>query len=48
VTIPVELSDVVTLVRREVADLQAELPRNGLVAWTAGNVSARVRGPTCL
>jgi L-ribulose-5-phosphate 4-epimerase len=27
--------------RREVCDLHAELPRNGLVAWTSGNVSAR-------
>ncbi len=30
--------------RREVADLHAELPRNELVVWTAGNVSARVPG----
>ena len=43
-TIPVEVADLVQLVRREVADLHAELPRNGLVAWTAGNVSARVSG----
>ena len=43
-TIPVEAEDLVRLVRREVAELHAELPRNGLVAWTAGNVSARVRG----
>jgi L-ribulose-5-phosphate 4-epimerase len=28
--------------RREVCDLHAELPRNGLVAWTSGNLSARV------
>jgi L-ribulose-5-phosphate 4-epimerase len=28
--------------RREVADLHGELTRHGLVAWTAGNVSARV------
>jgi L-ribulose-5-phosphate 4-epimerase len=28
--------------RREVCALHAELPRNGLVAWTSGNVSARV------
>jgi L-ribulose-5-phosphate 4-epimerase len=28
--------------RREVCALNAELPRNGLVAWTSGNVSARV------
>ena len=43
-TIPVEAAAAVALVRREVADLHAELPRNGLVAWTAGNVSARVPG----
>ena len=30
--------------RAEVAALHAELPRNGLVVWTAGNVSARVPG----
>jgi L-ribulose-5-phosphate 4-epimerase len=31
-------------VRRAVADLHGELVRNGLVVWTAGNVSARVPG----
>ena len=31
-------------VRRLVSDLHAELPRNGLVAWTSGNLSARVPG----
>jgi L-ribulose-5-phosphate 4-epimerase len=30
--------------RREVCDLHAELVRNNLVAWTSGNVSARVPG----
>jgi L-ribulose-5-phosphate 4-epimerase len=30
--------------RKIVSDLHAELPRNGLVAWTSGNVSARVPG----
>jgi L-ribulose-5-phosphate 4-epimerase len=30
--------------RREVCALHMELPRNGLVAWTAGNLSARVPG----
>lgn len=30
--------------RQEVARLHGELTRNGLVAWTAGNVSARVPG----
>ena len=28
-------------IRREVCELHAELPRNGLVAWTSGNISAR-------
>ncbi|MHB1008041.1 MAG: L-ribulose-5-phosphate 4-epimerase [Propionibacteriaceae bacterium] len=32
----------------EVAALHAELPRNGLVVWTAGNVSARVPGADLL
>jgi L-ribulose-5-phosphate 4-epimerase len=27
--------------RQEVAELHAELPRNGLVTWTSGNISAR-------
>ena len=30
--------------RRQVCALHAELPRNGLVAWTSGNLSARVPG----
>jgi L-ribulose-5-phosphate 4-epimerase len=30
--------------RREVCELHAELTRNGLVAWTSGNLSARVPG----
>ena len=34
--------------REEVAKLHAELPRNGLVVWTAGNVSARVPGADLL
>jgi L-ribulose-5-phosphate 4-epimerase len=34
--------DEVAAIRREVCALHAELPRNGLVVWTAGNVSARV------
>jgi L-ribulose-5-phosphate 4-epimerase len=29
-------------IRREVCALHAELPRNGLVVWTSGNLSARV------
>ncbi len=39
-----EVGDVLDQVRREVAALHAELPRNELVVWTAGNVSARVPG----
>jgi L-ribulose-5-phosphate 4-epimerase len=31
-------------VRRTVAELHQELVRNGLVAWTSGNISARVPG----
>jgi L-ribulose-5-phosphate 4-epimerase len=31
-------------VREQVSDLHAELVRNNLVAWTSGNVSARVPG----
>jgi L-ribulose-5-phosphate 4-epimerase len=34
--------DELAATRREVCLLHAELPRNGLVVWTAGNVSARV------
>src|SRR3954451_2838506 len=30
--------------RSQLCELHAELPRNGLVAWTSGNVSARVPG----
>jgi L-ribulose-5-phosphate 4-epimerase len=48
VSIPAELADVVQQVRREVSDLHAELPRNELVVWTAGNVSARVPGADLL
>jgi L-ribulose-5-phosphate 4-epimerase len=39
-----ELQRQVAGVRRRVAELHAELPRNGLVVWTAGNVSERVPG----
>ncbi len=38
----------VARLRREVAELHAELPRNELVVWTAGNVSARVPGADLL
>jgi L-ribulose-5-phosphate 4-epimerase len=34
--------DTIAHLRRQVAALHAELPRNQLVVWTAGNVSARV------
>jgi len=36
--------DEVSVLRREVCALHAELPRHGLVAWTSGNLSARVPG----
>jgi L-ribulose-5-phosphate 4-epimerase len=36
--------DAVSRTRLTVAELHAELVRNGLVAWTSGNVSARVPG----
>jgi L-ribulose-5-phosphate 4-epimerase len=35
---------VIDALRREVAALHQALPRNGLVAWTSGNLSARVEG----
>ena len=38
------MTDDVAALRREVCALHAELPRNGLVAWTSGNLSARVPG----
>jgi L-ribulose-5-phosphate 4-epimerase len=37
-------ADAIRKTRHTVADLHAELVRNGLVAWTSGNVSARVPG----
>jgi len=43
-TISSDISAVVKDLRRTVADLHSELTRNRLVAWTAGNVSARVPG----
>jgi L-ribulose-5-phosphate 4-epimerase len=36
--------DTLDELRRSACDLHAELPRNGLVAWTSGNLSARVPG----
>jgi L-ribulose-5-phosphate 4-epimerase len=41
-------ADAVSRTRLAVADLHAELVRNGLVAWTSGNVSARVPGTDLL
>jgi L-ribulose-5-phosphate 4-epimerase len=38
------VTDPLTDLRREVCALNAELPRHGLVAWTSGNLSARVPG----
>jgi L-ribulose-5-phosphate 4-epimerase len=43
-----DVRDTVAALRRQVADLHAELPRNELVVWTAGNVSARVPGADLL
>jgi L-ribulose-5-phosphate 4-epimerase len=43
-----EIAEVIGRIRREVCDLHAELPRNDLVVWTAGNVSARVPGQDLL
>lgn len=42
---PTEVRAEVERVRALVCDLHAELPRWGLVVWTAGNVSQRVRVP---
>jgi L-ribulose-5-phosphate 4-epimerase len=39
-----ELADALAQVRRDVCQLHAELAGSGLVAWTSGNVSARVPG----
>jgi L-ribulose-5-phosphate 4-epimerase len=36
------VTDTVAALRRDVCALHMELPRNGLVAWTSGNISARV------
>ncbi len=43
-TITEDIRSTLSGIREEVARLHAELPRNGLVVWTAGNVSARVPG----
>jgi L-ribulose-5-phosphate 4-epimerase len=44
VTVTADVGATVAQLRRTVADLHSELTRNGLVIWTAGNVSARVPG----
>lgn len=43
-SIAAEIRSTIENLRIEVAALHAELPRNELVVWTAGNVSARVPG----
>lgn len=43
-TLDAPVVEAVRALRRTVADLHAELVRYGLVAWTSGNVSARVPG----
>ena len=43
-SIDAEIDSVVQQLRREIAELHGQLPRWGLVVWTAGNVSARVPG----
>jgi len=48
VTLTAAVGETVALLRRQVADLHAELVTNGLVVWTAGNVSARVPGADLL
>ncbi|GLY33211.1 L-ribulose-5-phosphate 4-epimerase [Kineosporia sp. NBRC 101731] len=47
-TITEDIRATISSVREEVAALHAELPANGLVVWTAGNVSARVPGADLL
>lgn len=46
--IPSSLHRTVDELKESVAVLHAELPRNNLVVWTAGNVSARVPGADLL
>lgn len=43
-TVTTDVAETISALRREVAALHAELPKYGLVVWTAGNVSARVPG----
>jgi L-ribulose-5-phosphate 4-epimerase len=47
-TVGGDVAAAVARLRAEVSALHAELPRNGLVVWTAGNVSARVPGADLL
>ncbi|HEY3262286.1 MAG TPA: L-ribulose-5-phosphate 4-epimerase [Pseudonocardiaceae bacterium] len=47
-TVAASLRDTVQELRAHVAALHAELPRNNLVIWTAGNISARVPGADLL
>lgn len=47
-TVIEDVAATVARLRAEVSQLHAELPRNGLVVWTAGNVSARVPGADLL
>ncbi len=42
--LPATVQDAVAASRDRVAELHGELPRYGLVVWTAGNVSERVPG----
>ncbi|HEX4791128.1 MAG TPA: L-ribulose-5-phosphate 4-epimerase [Actinospica sp.] len=42
--IPEDLRSAVDAAKADVCALHAHLPRSGLVAWTSGNVSARVPG----
>jgi L-ribulose-5-phosphate 4-epimerase len=46
--VPARARRLVEDLKAEVAALHAELPRNNLVVWTAGNVSARVPGEELL
>ncbi|MEH3034003.1 MAG: L-ribulose-5-phosphate 4-epimerase [Aeromicrobium erythreum] len=43
-TVVDDVTSTIRTLRDQVCALHAELPRNGLVVWTAGNVSARVPG----
>jgi L-ribulose-5-phosphate 4-epimerase len=43
-TITADIRSTIEDLKQQVAALHAELPRNELVIWTAGNVSARVPG----